>query len=208
MFSEKTDSVAMFRRPVVGLVLILLAGLLVPSTYAKKKDKDAKEKQELAAPAKPHEPTEQDLRREIDTSKIQWPAPPEIARINLTWEMRTLPWDGQTHCTLVVDAPLAPAFTRGQRIAWISYVDLRWVGGAYDGYSDWSQFDYDKLSNGQTDIHTYWTFWGPAAPDGSYQTADKVRIELVTYPPRNNNSQNPGWQLLTWKEVTAPEQTC
>jgi DNA-binding beta-propeller fold protein YncE len=88
MINSNTRSFAKFRTPLMWLVLVLMAGVLVPGAYAKKKDKEKeaeKAKQEQAAA--PAEPSEAEMRKEIDVSKLQWPAAPEIARIKFQNEL-------------------------------------------------------------------------------------------------------------------------
>ena len=90
MISRNSDLFAKFRNPIVWLVLLVAACLLVPSAYAKKKEKEedkAKQGQESSAPKKPEEMTDQEARKQIDTSKLQWPAPPEVARIKFKEEL-------------------------------------------------------------------------------------------------------------------------
>jgi DNA-binding beta-propeller fold protein YncE len=88
MFSGNTNSPTKLRVLFGSLVLLLMAVSLVPSAYAKKKDKaDENGKQEQTAAATAHEPTDEEMRKQIDTTKLQWPAAPEVARIKFVEEI-------------------------------------------------------------------------------------------------------------------------
>lgn len=72
MFKVRQHSI-LSRRAVVALAILLALALIAPvSLYAGKKKKDA------AAAAKPQEPR---FPANLDTSKLVWPGPPNIARV-------------------------------------------------------------------------------------------------------------------------------
>jgi sugar lactone lactonase YvrE len=77
MFGTKTNSAAGMPKWIGWMVVTTLALTLVPMTYAKKD----KKKKETAVTEKKEAP-------KVDTSKLVWPQPPDIARVRFLEEMK------------------------------------------------------------------------------------------------------------------------
>lgn len=103
------------------------------------------------------------------------PAQPQIAGINVIWDMRT--WDdGISRCTVMADAALDPAFTKGAPVSALAYFHHKWVGEGSDDTFYWTALAWAKPSRGATNIHVYTAFdtWG----DG-YWIVDAIRMDLL-----------------------------
>ena len=105
------------------------------------------------------------------------PTPPQITDVSVRWGIYV--WDdGTPWCTLIADATLDPAFTKGPPVYAQAYAHYMWVG---PGGGTWQDSGYwsERLSHGAT-VHTYMGFEGG---DAGYYVVDRVRVELTS--PRN-----------------------
>ncbi|HEX5826704.1 MAG TPA: hypothetical protein VFY23_04230 [Candidatus Limnocylindrales bacterium] len=92
-----------------------------------------------------------------------------------TWDMRV--WDdGVSRCTLMTDAVLDPAYTRGSPVYAHGYVHLMWVG---EGGGTWQDFNYTnvRLRRGDTTVHAYMSFETSGA---GYYIVDEIRYDLTS----------------------------
>lgn len=103
------------------------------------------------------------------------PAPPAISDVSVRWAV--IEWDdGTPTCTLIADAMLDPAFTKGPPVFAQAYVHYMWVG---DGGGTWQEggFWHQRLAHGSASVHAYMGFY---AGDQGYYVVDRVRMELTS----------------------------
>jgi hypothetical protein len=104
------------------------------------------------------------------------PAPPQVTGVSVMWDMRT--WDdGISRCTIMADAMLDPAFTKGQPIYALAYYHYKWVGVGGEDTFYWFSFNSPKVSRGATKVHVYGALetW-----DQGHYVVDAVRFDLIS----------------------------